>query len=444
MSRHRSRAQGYRARKDKKKGIISRATTASTGAGAAQEYSKKINKSTVVWVAFLLSGVAGLMHQVVWAKLLVQLIGATAHAQAIVLAVFMAGLAIGAVTIGRRIDRLGRPVRTYVYLEFGIAAYCIALPLLVQMVSSGYVFLASQLFESTGAKLALRLALSAIVVLIPAVLMGGTLPTLSRYLISSVAETRRQVARLYALNSFGAAIGAAVAGFVALPIFGVYGALVVASLVNVMAGGLLCGAARREAAMATALFSDTMNTVASQDTLAEAYRPHQYTIALVALALSGFAAMAYEVLFTRVIALAFGATTHSFSVMLISFITGIAIGSAVAARVIVRNPLWLFGLAQLGVVVAFLAMTPLVSRLPYLIGVLRVALQEPAMGYELFQFSKAAICLGILLLPTICLGFGFPLVAQIEVRSPNRVAGTVGVTYAWNTVGNVLGRLVRA
>ncbi len=55
--------------------------------------------------AFFLSGFAGLMHQVVWAKLLVRLIGSTAVAQATVLAVFMAGLAAGALFFGRRADR---------------------------------------------------------------------------------------------------------------------------------------------------------------------------------------------------------------------------------------------------------------------------------------------------------------------------------------------------
>ncbi len=86
------------------------------------------------------------MHQVIWAKLLVGVIGATAHAQATVLAVFMGGLAIGAVTIGRRIDRRGRPLRTYVVLEFAIAAYGLALPLLVTAAGAGYVAIATLVF----------------------------------------------------------------------------------------------------------------------------------------------------------------------------------------------------------------------------------------------------------------------------------------------------------
>ena len=275
------------------------------------------------------------MHQVIWAKLLVGVIGATAHAQATVLAVFMGGLAIGAVTIGRRIDRRGRPLRTYVVLEFAIAAYGLALPLLVTAAGAGYVAIATLVFESAGQKLLLRFVLAALVVLVPAVLMGGTLPALARHAITGLADTRRQVGRLYSLNSVGAVLGAGVAGFLALPSLGVHGSLFLACGLNGLAGLLLWRPARLEAALAT---PPTGGPPTARSPVAEPYSRVQYTTALIALALSGFAAMAYEVLFTRIIALAFGASTYSFSVMLMSFITGIAIGSALIARRISFEP----------------------------------------------------------------------------------------------------------
>jgi spermidine synthase/MFS family permease len=394
--------------------------------------------------AFFLSGFAGLMHQVVWAKLLVRLIGSTAVAQATVLAVFMAGLAAGALFFGRRADRRLRPLRTYLALEVAIGVYCLALPLLVSLGGLGYVALASQFFESTGLKLVLRLGLAALVVLAPAVWMGGTLPVLARHLIRSLEETRHQVANLYALNSFGAALGAAVAGFLALPSLGVHGALVWASMLNFVAAALVW-----RPAVGETLAADSRETRSHK----KRRRPHesrverapygsaQYGVALGALALTGFAAMGYEVLFTRVIALAFGASAYSFSIMLTCFIAGIALGSAIVSRLKVNNPLWLFGASQLAVVVALLAATPLVERLPFLITQLRVGLQGAPLGFELYQLGKAALCLVVLLVPTTCLGFSFPLVAQIEVRQPDRIGTSVGSTYAWNTLGNVLGAL---
>ncbi len=388
--------------------------------------------------AFCLSGFAGLMHQVVWAKLLVGLIGATAHAQAIVLAVFMGGLALGSVVFGRRVDRLGRPLRTYVVLELLIGGYCLLLPLLVWVMGSGYVAMAGLFFESAELKLILRLSLAISTVLFPAVLMGGTLPLLARRLIGQVDETQTRVAGLYAINSFGAVLGAGTAGFVTLPLLGVYPSLAIASFLNFGAAALVLGPARAEDRVEPPSAA-TLPEHGLAPAPAPAYRSHQYAAALVALALSGFAAMGYEVLFTRVIALAFGLSTYSFTVMLMCFITGIGLGSAIASRLRIERPLWILGVTQLVVVVAFLAVTPLISRLPYLIALLRIDLHGARFGFELYQLGKAALCLAVLLLPATCLGFGFPLVARIQTRSADQIGFRVGSTYAWNTVGNVLG-----
>jgi len=414
-----------------------------------QEPSKQTESSAdqrvryLVLAAFCLSGFAGLMHQVVWAKLLVVLIGTTAHAQAVVLAVFMGGLALGSVLFGRRVDRRGSPLRTYVTLEVLIAAYCLVLPLLLWAAESGYVILAGYFFESTTFTFWLRFSLAFLLILLPAVLMGGTLPVLSRQLVVSVEQTRKYVASLYSLNSFGAVLGAATAGFVTLPLFGVYASLIVASLLNLAAAGLLLKPARSETPLASAADAATPRTLEEQSQPAPLlYGKTQYQATLVALALSGFAALGYEVLFTRVIALAFGSSAYSFTVMLMAFITGISLGSAIISRVRVERPLWVFGVSQLLVVVALLAITPFISRLPYLIGLLRIELQDVQFGFELYQLGKVGLCLVFLLLPTTMLGFAFPLVAQIQARRSPDIGYRVGSTYAWNTVGNVLGAVL--
>ncbi len=404
----------------------------------------------VIFAAFFLSGLAGLMHEVVWAKLLVPLIGATAYAQAVVLAVFMGGLALGSVLFGRRSDRRGRPLQTYVVLELLIGAYCLLLPLLLYVTGLGYVSLAAHFFESRGLSVLLRFALVTLVLLFPAVLMGGTLPILARHLIGRVEETQRQVASLYALNSLGAVLGAGLAGFVTLPLLGIYPSLAAASMLNFAAGTLVFRLARHERPAAAEAQAKVVRQGATRTKAAgkqaaptpPSYRPEQLVVTLCALVLSGFAAMGYEVLFTRIIALSFGSSAYSFTIMLMSFITGIALGSAIVSRLTVKRPLWLLAASQLAVVVALLAATPLVSRLPYLIGLLRIELQDYRMGFELYQLGKALLCLVVLLLPTTCLGFSFPLVAQVQVRHPQRIGTRVGSTYAWNTVGNVLGVVV--
>jgi spermidine synthase len=397
----------------------------------------------LVLLAFCLSGFAGLMHQVVWAKLLASLIGTTAHAQAVVLAVFMGGLALGSVLFGRRVDRRGSPLRTYVVLEVLIAVYCLILPLLLMVTESGYVVLAGYFFESTTFTFSLRFGLAFLLVLFPAVLMGGTLPVLARQLIASAEQTQKYVASLYSLNSFGAVLGAATAGFLTLPLFGVYASLVMASLLNLAAAALLFKPARSEiSSTVTEGTSDSQQPEKTARPDSPLYGPVQYRATLVALALSGFAALGYEVLFTRVIALAFGSSAYSFTVMLMSFILGISLGSAIISRIRVERPLWMFGISQLLVVVALLAITPFIARLPYLTGLLRIELKDLQFGFELYQLGKVGLCLVFLLLPTIMLGFGFPLVAQIQARRSPDIGYRVGSTYAWNTVGNVLGAVL--
>ncbi|MFN8643926.1 MAG: fused MFS/spermidine synthase [Candidatus Binatia bacterium] len=188
-------------------------------AGAVQRPPRPAAPAAVL-AAFFVSGVAGLMHQVVWAKLLVQLIGATAYAQVAVLAVFMGGLALGAAWFGGRVDRRGGPLRTYARLEVAIAAYCLSLPVLLAVTESAYLALAARALASGSLTILLRAGLAAVVVLPPAVLMGGTLPLLARALIGRIEDTQRLVADLYALNSLGAVLGAGVAGLRTLPLLG--------------------------------------------------------------------------------------------------------------------------------------------------------------------------------------------------------------------------------
>jgi len=392
-----------------------------------------------VLAAFFLGGVAALMHEVVWAKLLVRLIGATAYAQVAVLAVFMGGLALGSVLFGRRVDRAGRPLSMYALLELSVGAYCLLLPLLLHLAGLGYTSLATHFFESTGITRLIRFGLVITLVLFPAVLMGGTLPILARHLVDKVKDTRRQVARLYAINSLGAVVGAGIAGFVTLPRYGIYPSLVAASFLNFAAAALVFDCARRAASKE---LDNRRKSRKNDEHVLPTYATPQYVAAIVALALSGFAAMGYEVLVTRLIALSFGSSTYSFTVMLMCFVTGISLGSAIVSRLNVTRPLWLLCGSQFAVVAGFMLATPLMSRLPYLIGLLRIQLSGVEHGFELYLFGKALLCLAVLLIPTTCLGFSFPLVAQIRVRDESQLGACVGSTYAWNAIGNVLGVLV--
>ena len=163
-------------------------------------------------LALFLSGAAGLVHEVAWAKLLARLIGSTAHAQALVLALFMGGLAIGAVRYGRRVSAGPEGLRLYGRLEIRIGAYGVALPALAQLAAGAHDALAPLTFGSPAPAFALRFVLAAAIALLPAIWMGGTLPVLAACLTSDPGQTRRRVGALYAANNLGAVLGAILAG----------------------------------------------------------------------------------------------------------------------------------------------------------------------------------------------------------------------------------------
>ncbi len=386
-----------------------------------------------ILIALFLSGLAALVHEVAWARLLSNLIGSTAVAQAVVLSVFMGGLAIGALVFGKRSDARREPLALYIRLEIAIAIYCVLLPWITRGAGAIYDSSVASNFESGATRFALRVLLATGVVFLPAFLMGGTLPVLARALIDEVGETKRQVASLYGLNNLGAVLGAALGGFLLLPTLGIQLSLVVASSFNLVAAGLASLAKRTRATPERAPETELPPPI---------YSAAAFRVTLAALFLSGFAAMGYEVVFVRVIALGLGSSTYSFTLMLIGFITGIGIGSLLVAQREVARPLWWLAISQLSAVAALIAVTPFVERLSYYSGSLRVATHDSSFGFETYLVGQGAIVLAILLVPTACIGIGFPLVAHVQARSANSIGGTVGSTYAWNTIGNVLGTVL--
>ncbi len=199
-----------------------------------------------VYSCFVLSGVTGLIYEVVWGKYLALFIGVSAYAHTIVLAAYMGGLALGSVVFGRLADKRHMPLKTYAVLELGIGLYGALFPLLLQTVSRFYVAVADPAPGASG-NLLLKLVVSAGLIVLPTTLMGGTLPVLTRAMARTLPEVGRSVGLLYFVNTAGAAAGCMLAGFWLIRAFGLDASLMAAACVN-CAIGLACYAAakRRE------------------------------------------------------------------------------------------------------------------------------------------------------------------------------------------------------
>jgi MFS family permease len=190
----------------------------------------------VIYLLFFLSGAASLVYQVVWVRSLTLVFGGSHLAVTAVLSIFMTGLAIGAYIVGRRVDRTPRLLRAYGLLELGIAASALLFIALTKVYPAIYVALARGRDDATLYLTLIRLVFSSVALIIPTILMGGTLPVLSTFVSRQPENLRGHLSFLYGLNTLGAVVGALLTGFVFLRVFAVSTTLYVAIVTNALIG----------------------------------------------------------------------------------------------------------------------------------------------------------------------------------------------------------------
>src|SRR4030095_11305370 len=190
----------------------------------------------LIGLCFIFSGATGLIYEVLWARMLGLVFGATTLAVSTVLAAFMGGLALGSALAGQLAPRIRRPLRAYGLIEIGIALYALAVPLLFSLVDNFYAFIWQQFHPGPFAFSLWRFALSCLMLLIPTTLMGATLPVLSAGLVRLKGFKATWVTRLYTCNLVGAIGGTIIAGFLLLPTLGMRTTIYVAAAINIVIG----------------------------------------------------------------------------------------------------------------------------------------------------------------------------------------------------------------
>ena len=190
----------------------------------------------LVQVGFFLSGMTGLVYQVVWLRVLATAFGSTTLATSVVLTAFMGGLALGSLLGGRRADAVARPFRLYAWLELGIGVYCFASLWLLFGVREVYLGAARRIAFESPVLAALQFALTVAVLIIPTALMGATLPILCRFYVAHMDHLGTRTGRLYGINTVGAAAGACLTGFFLIEQLGVWGSVFLAAGINGLVG----------------------------------------------------------------------------------------------------------------------------------------------------------------------------------------------------------------
>jgi spermidine synthase len=380
---------------------------------------------------FTLSGASALVYEVLWTRRLTHVFGSTTLAASTVLAAFMLGLAAGSVALGRWADRnRNRALRAYGLLEIAIGAYGFAVPYLLRGLERAYVSLAPLLESFPMLYFVAQFFLAGAVLAVPCVLMGGTLPVLARWIVLREDELGARVGALYAANTLGAGLGAAAATYVLLPAAGVRASELSAVALNLAAGLAALALAGRGARVREAGAAAPPETGESP-----AAGPAAQRALLAAIALSGFAAMVDEVTWTRLVGLIFGSSVYAFGLMLLLFLAGLAVGSALYVRLRRIDPSRVLGVALAANTFAALAGIALVPRLPYAYMRAFPAVQGAFAWDQALQVLTTAPAL----LPiAVLFGVAFPaaVAATADLASAGRGVGRVT---AWNTLGTVGG-----
>ena len=399
-----------------------------------------------IFSLFFISGASGLIYEVVWSRMMMLIFGRNVLSIGIVLAAFMSGIALGSYALGKYADRSRNPLRLYALYETGVGLTAFISSYILVHITPFYVW-AHEIFGGfLPAFAAVRFLIAFLLLIAPTVLMGSTLPVLSRVAIKRLSRVGRELGSLYAINTVGAVAGSLAAGFYLIGHLGLHGAVDVAVFGNLAVGICAWFASLRPG---TAHFPAVESQGASPASrpagvlAADTNVRRTYQLMLWAFALSGTASFAYEIFWTRSLVFLLGNTTYAFTLMLTAFLSGIALGGY-GIRFLddtIKSPLRLFAAIEI-LIGAFSA-----AALPLLFYIVkseyvRSWISRFSGELSLLALSNFAIALSVMLLPAILIGATLPLIGRIFVSDLQNTGAKVGKIYAVNTLGNVLGALL--
>lgn len=390
----------------------------------------------------LVSGSCALIFQVVWIRELRLVFGATTASSAAVLAIFMAGLGLGNWLFGRRIDGSDQPLRFYGLLELGIAFSAGVSPLLIVFVRQFYLGLGG--LATLGPELAtlLRLIASAVILLVPTILMGGTMPVAARAVSNESDQNRRGVALIYGLNTLGAVAGAGLANFLLLEALGNRAVLWSACVVNLLL-----------AAVAIRLSSSLVKNRALQKQKGKQKGTEQSTndspvnsettqlgVVCFSSGVVGFVFFLMEIVWYRMLGPLLGGTTYTFGLILCVALLGIGIGGA------------LYGLVarylkpSLSLLAVICALEALLLAIPFWYGD-QIAFwvlhrqNQPIANFSVQVWIWFQVGGFVILPAAFVAGFQFPLLIAIAGKGKDNVGKHVGWIFASNTMGAITGSI---
>jgi len=400
--------------------------------------NQKSHLNILLVLSFGLFGLTALIFQVVFAKSLVLLFGLTAPAIATVLAVYFSGLAIGSVFIGKLVDRFQKmALRIYVLLFLLIGIYGLSFPFLFPILNK-VIQTINQVYplDFSGFNL-FAFLLSFSFLIFPAILIGGGFPTVNKLIIRREERLGGKVSLVYFVETFGSVIGALLAGFWLIPAIGNNTTIIFASVLNLLIAGFLFVALRSPLQFTGVGPLQESESYKLQATSYKLKNP----IFLYVLFFTGFLALALEVLYTKTLILFIGSSTYAFSLILITFLLGIALGSLIATSFIdrLKQGSAYFGMF-LGILGFWLFLTlKFFEQLPF--WYLKIFQSFESTNFSAIISTQFILTFLVIFPATFLMGIIFVLGIKLASPALGKLGEGIGKLYFANTFGGVLGSL---
>ncbi|MCF8719738.1 fused MFS/spermidine synthase [Nitrospina gracilis] len=397
-----------------------------------------IHRSPMVYGFFFVSGITALVYEIIWTRMLTLVFGHTVYSVSVVLAAFMAGLGFGSYVWGHVIDRAVEedrhpPLVVYAFIEILIFASAALLTLIFYKFHVFYAWFHQFVPDSPALFAAIKALLAFLLMFVPTTFMGATLPIISKYYVTDDARLGTQVGYLYALNTLGASAGCLLTGFIFISLFGVVQTALLAAAANLIIG-IGCIRIYQEENPGAKIIPRLPKPTWPRFE-ADASQKLWMAVAFI----SGLTALAYEVLWTRLLVFSIASTVYSFSIMLAVFLLGICLGSVLAVPVIakcrdLRNVLMVLQAGIAGYVTFTLFNMEALLSTPWN----SYDLDQPFTTFWRYLKDSSAL----MLVPTTFLGMSLPILIKLASGDHAHVGGGTGRVYAANTVGAIFGSLV--
>jgi spermidine synthase len=391
----------------------------------------KAKASPYLLLLFFFSGFVSLCYQVIWVRELSVIFGKTNAAITVVVSVFMLGLGLGSLYWGKRKITPGKLSNTFAFLQFGIGGGSVILLLVFPFLSHIYQALVHQLNLSPASILIFIFFLCAVLMFIPSFLMGGTFPVISQLYIRDETKMGKGIGLLYGINTFGGILGAGLTGYFLIGLIGQKETQLLGIIINILIGAWFLK--MREPQPLKIEHKKQKDFPKSPD-----YSLPLQKFLILAAFFTGFAGLAYEILWTRALAAFTSNSIYSFSSILVVFLTGIGIGSYIYSKFLAARTASLPLLVVLQFIIFFVAAITgvFLNDIPILINPFRGLLEYPILR---MVFPGLFLSTVIMFLPTLLMGIVFPLICRMYTDSLSHLRARIGKIYFYNTLGSMAG-----